>query len=351
MGTRLASLAMTRLAARISVMLLALCVLMLFFALIAGHLLPSAGHLLYISSDSQTAYLRMLDFEHGISVQISREDRMFSPLFPSPDGRQIAFSVAYSEIPATFVMNADGSDRRSLGGDPLIVGWFPDNVHILTSDIMQMTFHTLNTHDSSGEVIAQLESPPCGISFSPDKQFMSVLTARSILESRNEYVCTGVSVTRVESGEQREFLPNATNLYLVWSPDSRQIALLNNFSLFVVPDVTQDNVVEVREMAMRVPISTLAWSPDSSRFALSADIGFDIFVVPVVPELGEPVNITRSPNAQDVNPVWLRGGHEIAFISTRDTYNGEIYLMNADGSNVRRLTDNAEREIGLVWLP
>ena len=44
----------------------------------------------------------------------------------------------------------------------------------------------------------------------------------------------------------------------------------------------------------------------------------------------------------------------IAFVSTRDDppgtpnpqLTGEIYLMNADGTNLRRLTENTDREIG-----
>ena len=40
----------------------------------------------------------------------------------------------------------------------------------------------------------------------------------------------------------------------------------------------------------------------------------------------------------------------IAFASDRDG-NGEIYLMNADGSNQTRLTNNLGQDYGLSWLP
>jgi Tol biopolymer transport system component len=43
----------------------------------------------------------------------------------------------------------------------------------------------------------------------------------------------------------------------------------------------------------------------------------------------------------DVAPVWSHGGKQIAFQSTRDHDVAELYVMRADGSNLRRLTRTA----------
>ncbi len=40
-------------------------------------------------------------------------------------------------------------------------------------------------------------------------------------------------------------------------------------------------------------------------------------------------------NAMDCSPAWSPDGSQIAFITNRDG-NDEVYVMNADGSNVRR---------------
>jgi dipeptidyl aminopeptidase/acylaminoacyl peptidase len=55
--------------------------------------------------------------------------------------------------------------------------------------------------------------------------------------------------------------------------------------------------------------------------------------------------------AKDVSPAWSPDGNEIAFVSNRDG-NDEIYLMNIDGSNVRRLTqtDDASESFP-AWSP
>ena len=56
------------------------------------------------------------------------------------------------------------------------------------------------------------------------------------------------------------------------------------------------------------------------------------------------VNLTNSPG-YDYSPNWSPDGQQVAFVSERDG-NSEIYVMNADGSNQRRLTNNTSAD----WL-
>ncbi len=51
-----------------------------------------------------------------------------------------------------------------------------------------------------------------------------------------------------------------------------------------------------------------------------------------------PIRLTTSTGF-DENPSWSPGGKRIAFDSMRDG-NLEIYVMNADGSGVVRVTDH-----------
>lgn len=52
-----------------------------------------------------------------------------------------------------------------------------------------------------------------------------------------------------------------------------------------------------------------------------------------------PVNLTNSPNSYDAEGAISPDGKEIVFSSTRNG-DQEIYIMNADGSNVRQITDS-----------
>src|SRR5687768_12703256 len=54
--------------------------------------------------------------------------------------------------------------------------------------------------------------------------------------------------------------------------------------------------------------------------------------------------------AFDFFPAWSPDGSKIAFTSDRDG-NYDVYVMNADGSEQTRLTSNAARDIEPAWSP
>jgi TolB protein len=83
--------------------------------------------------------------------------------------------------------------------------------------------------------------------------------------------------------------------------------------------------------------SGTAWSPDGQTIAV-ANYRHVLFV-------NGQRNVTLEWGL-DGSPVWSPDGHRIAFVR-----NGEIYVMNADGSRQRRLTHNTLNEAGATWSP
>ncbi|MBM3942468.1 MAG: hypothetical protein FJ316_06010 [SAR202 cluster bacterium] len=63
-------------------------------------------------------------------------------------------------------------------------------------------------------------------------------------------------------------------------------------------------------------------------------------------------NLTRLTDhpAMECKPAWSPDGSKIVFFSNRDG-NFEIYTMNADGSSVTRLTHNAASDANPAWSP
>src|SRR2546429_33952 len=80
----------------------------------------------------------------------------------------------------------------------------------------------------------------------------------------------------------------------------------------------------------------LAWSPDGTRIAWvsTRDKNPEIYVVGAD---GKNVRRLTNDSGFDYNPQWSPDGKRLAFCSTR-AGNFEIHVMNADGSDVRRLT-------------
>jgi TolB protein len=50
-------------------------------------------------------------------------------------------------------------------------------------------------------------------------------------------------------------------------------------------------------------------------------------------------------------PAWSPDNQQFAFVSQGDSAVTEIYVMNADGSNPRRVTFNDRYDFYPVWLP
>ena len=92
-----------------------------------------------------------------------------------------------------------------------------------------------------------------------------------------------------------------------------------------------------------------AWSPDGSKIAFgsSRDGGWDIYVINAD---GSGLRRLTSHDARDDSPAWSPDGTTIAFTSNRDG-DFEIHVMNVDGSGVRRVTDHPAEDGNPSWSP
>ena len=133
-----------------------------------------------------------------------------------------------------------------------------------------------------------------------------------------------------------------------WSADGTMLAIDAMRDGRTHVDVIAPTGAFVRELGAALDEAAFpAWSPDGTRVAFAGyrageDLDYEIYVVQA--DGTGLIRLTHAP-AQDIEPAWSSDGTSIVFTSFRNG-NAEIYAMNADGSNPVNLTRRAEDDLG-----
>jgi Tol biopolymer transport system component len=143
-----------------------------------------------------------------------------------------------------------------------------------------------------------------------------------------------------------------------WSPDGRRIAFQSNRSGnwdIWIANADGSGLVQLT----RSPVADryAAWSPDGSRMAFTSkrNGNEEIWVVSIEEALAQgddsmAVNLTGSPQ-RDRYPMWSPNGRQLTFNTNRDG-NYEVYIMNANGSQPRNVSQSPSSDEGLAdWSP
>jgi TolB protein len=145
----------------------------------------------------------------------------------------------------------------------------------------------------------------------------------------------------------------SNNSYPAWSPDGKRIAFCSDrdgaYHVFVM-DADGKNVKQLTkgDLACRVP----SWTADGKTIAFCRYTAAGSSEVCTVPAAGgDPTPVDCGGDAWD--PVFSPDGKRIAFVSYRDGNGFRLYVMDADGKNVTKLTDDGN-PIGFgypAWSP
>ena len=186
----------------------------------------------------------------------------------------------------------------------------------------------------------------------------------------------GISLVDAVGGEVRALTTDVRDVTgLVWSPDGRKIAYVQSghSGIGIVDAATGRNRILT---GGRFPTGTMfsrpTWSPDAARVAFTASsvpsdanceelecLGFvqaHIYVMEA--DGGEPFRLTGD-DVLSGDPAWSPDGDRIAFVAVSPWDPGspeppgrpQVYVMDADGGSVRRLTSFGHGPRDLVWSP
>jgi len=169
---------------------------------------------------------------------------------------------------------------------------------------------------------------------------------------------TSIAVMNADGSNVEVLTPKEHNtIHPNWSADSKQVMYCTNDDLAPPKkNEAQINVVDLPAKKI-TPLITGgintygSWSPDMKQIAFRKIIGEENSEVFVANADGSNLrNVSNNPFF-DGWPAWSPDGRKIAFASNRHGHGYQIFVMDADGANVRLIANTEGRGTAPRWSP
>jgi len=284
----------------------------------------------------------------------------FAPVL-SPGGTRLAFlreGITPSRLvryPSLYTAGADGrgavaltqgsaqsSSNAQLGhfDEVTSASWSPDGRRLVYAHAYQGTRYDfahseLVVVDADGTNSHQLTSTDPGTFLRADSPSWSAARNQIAFSAGNIWIVNpdGTGLTELVAFPGEEYTP-------AWSPDGSKIAFISGHDELAVMNADGTNAQAISSLTSRTP----TWSPDGLTIVFSArvDHNTDIYAVAAG---GFDLRRRTTDPAEDITPVYTPDGNSILFGSSRGRgiYNGDLWVMNADGSNQHLLVPRAPK--------
>ncbi|MDH5646637.1 MAG: hypothetical protein OEZ01_11550, partial [Candidatus Heimdallarchaeota archaeon] len=233
--------------------------------------------------------------------------------------------------------------------------------------VSPQTAHTENTRET--EILSASTS---GVTGTP----ASTSTSPSVEAGRNPFFA-GTPIPAGANGFQLSFIAkvgnsfsNNWNLFIMnevgnitrltngleitdyrWSPDGKKIAYaITPYKLFVM-NADGSNLRELPHTPSATE-NSFVWSPDNSRLLVSMDQDGEIDLFTINVNTIEVTQLTHTSKIDEQAPQWSPNGEYIVFSAHNiDNYDADIFMMDANGRNLKQLTDSPQYEDAPKWSP
>ncbi len=249
-----------------------------------------------------------------------------------------------------FVMDYDGYDARQLTADGflnLMPRWSPDRRFLVFT-----AYRNRNTQDidmielATGKrwTIVSLGGLNITPALSPDGNFLAFASSH---EGNSELYRLDTRTKAL----QRLTVNAAGDLSPTWSPSGREIAFTSDRSggpqIFLM---SQDGT-NVRRLTFEGDYNAApAWSPRGNWIAYVCRTPRKEYKLCLItPDGQKRVQLTTGPGVDD-SPSWSPDGRHLVFSSTADG-KSQIYMINADGKDLERLTFTGTHNSAPAWSP
>ena len=157
----------------------------------------------------------------------------------------------------------------------------------------------------------------------------------------SQFSCTKKDLNPLEDSTIVTLLADEGNSP-VWSPDGKEIAYINERSLYLM-DSDGSNKRELATDIMESPI----WSPSGDYILYIGHSPTTLWVVIRIDANGDNRTILCGSTIEPRLASWSPDGQKIIFT----TWNGILSVMNADGSNLHTVTENVYTPETPRWSP
>jgi Tol biopolymer transport system component len=260
-------------------------------------------------------------------------------------GGVIAFNSEREGNTDIYIMNADGSDQRRLTDDPgydAWPAWSPDGSEIaFVSDRSgNADIYVMEADGSNLRQLTKHSANDIWPAWSPDGSRIAFPSRRD--DNFEIYLmdANGANLQRLTNTNAAEDFP-------AWSPDGEKI-------LFSRVDGQDGTFVmnadgSGEQQLLEFPVLEPAWSPDGLRIVFGSDHE-GMRAIYVMDADGSNLHRLSSVHAGENCPDWSPDGTQITFASWRHGY-GEIFMMDADGGNQQRITEDRFEDEFPAWQP
>ena len=263
---------------------------------------------------------------------------------------QIAFINPYKgRSTEIHLIDADGRNRRQLTFSRTLnisPAWSADGKSLAYSSLVntQWSMLTVNVNTGQTQNITRWGGLNTSPSWSPVDRDMIAFSSSK--DGNNEiYTCRndGKNLKRLTNHNRIDSSPS-------WSPDGKQMAFISDRTGQPAIYLMNSDGSDIHRLTsnMNAYEDSPCWSPRGDRiaFVMLFDRDFDIATSSPT---GEDVMLITSASGSNENPRWSPDGLRIVFSSTRDG-GKNLYIMNWDGANLRRLTNDGSC-FSPAWAP
>ena len=273
----------------------------------------------------------------------------------SPDGRRLTYVLENG----IYVVYGDGSGHKLLtrAGPRPAPAWSADSrsiVFVRSPGAGDADIYVMRADGRRKRALTRNGTFDGSPAWSPDGERVAYLSGR-----RSSGPFGAVALMNADGSDNRLLTRNGQSRSLAWSPDGRRLVFVQGRG-GAAAYVADADGSDQRRVTPAGVTARPTWSPDGRRILVVARPGPSTvsLVFPsglrrgiyVVNADGTGLRLLTEELAYAAAPAWSPDGRRIAFDARRDDGPSEIYVMRADGSNQRRLTDDGPNS-SPVWSP